>query len=324
MRIKFISWLRAIGVILILLCHYVQQSSNQYLQLSAQFFNIGNDIFFIISGFCFGIYKNTEPVHEWYIKRGKRIFVPYEIMLAVLLAIHLILYRQINAGAWLAQFLGLHGWNGVEGAEQTWFITSILLCYLFTPIIEKLTIECSENRRGRNLILLFSMAPIIIIFCGSGIITDSSLYTPICWYALAYILGCHYYKFIFTRRKAMLAFVVMCVSFAIRLLGRNLLDGTIYYDSIIAGYTHVISAFCIFYIVAYIFKNCDETKPISILNELSFEIYLWHYMFTEGPVRLFGLTPYWITDCILVSIVTLVIAFVASRVERRIINLANR
>lgn len=39
----------------ILLCHYVQESTNAYIQMSAQLFNIGVNIFFIISGFCFGL-----------------------------------------------------------------------------------------------------------------------------------------------------------------------------------------------------------------------------------------------------------------------------
>ena len=51
----FATYFRVLGVILILLCHFVQQSTNTYLNLTAQFFNIGVNMFFILSGFLFGI-----------------------------------------------------------------------------------------------------------------------------------------------------------------------------------------------------------------------------------------------------------------------------
>ena len=54
-KLSFVTWLRAIGVIFILLCHYVQQSQNAILNISAQFFNIGVELFIILSGFLFGI-----------------------------------------------------------------------------------------------------------------------------------------------------------------------------------------------------------------------------------------------------------------------------
>ena len=54
--------------------------------------------------------------------------------------------------------------------------------------------------------------------------------------------------------------------------------------------------------------GCPEI--ISMLSELSYEIYLWHYMFTSGPVSIFGCTPFWILDCILVTVVSLTLAYI--------------
>lgn len=52
---NFATWLRMAGMLSILLCHYVQQSQNAILNMSAQFFNIGVELFIILSGFLFGI-----------------------------------------------------------------------------------------------------------------------------------------------------------------------------------------------------------------------------------------------------------------------------
>ena len=72
---------------------------------------------------------------RWYVKRIKRIYVPYELFLVILFVLHLIIREKINAIQWLKTALGIHGCDGVEGAEQTWFISAILICCLVTPII---------------------------------------------------------------------------------------------------------------------------------------------------------------------------------------------
>lgn len=57
---NFATYYRVLGMLFILLCHFTQESSNIYLNMSAQFFNIGVDIFIILSGFLFGIRGGTE------------------------------------------------------------------------------------------------------------------------------------------------------------------------------------------------------------------------------------------------------------------------
>lgn len=135
---NFVVWLRAIGVVFILLCHYTAQSGNVYGIMSAQFFNIGNYIFFVVSGYCFGIHRRMQSVTVWYKRRIRRIFIPYEIMLFVLLIANIVTAQKIDVCQWLVQVIGLQGWNGVYGAIHTWFITSILGCYFVTPILERL------------------------------------------------------------------------------------------------------------------------------------------------------------------------------------------
>ena len=74
---QFATLIRFIGVVLILLCHYTEQSSSSFLNMSAQFFNIGVPIFIILSGFLFGVREGGENALSWYFKRIKRIYIPY-------------------------------------------------------------------------------------------------------------------------------------------------------------------------------------------------------------------------------------------------------
>lgn len=49
-----IQYLRVISMFMIVLCHLVQESYNTYIQMTAQFLNVGIFIFFAISGFLYG------------------------------------------------------------------------------------------------------------------------------------------------------------------------------------------------------------------------------------------------------------------------------
>lgn len=50
----FISYLRVFAMILILACHIVQEHNNSYINMTAQFLNVGVPIFIIISGYLYG------------------------------------------------------------------------------------------------------------------------------------------------------------------------------------------------------------------------------------------------------------------------------
>lgn len=75
----FILYLRTFSVLSILLCHLVQANPSSYVQMTAQFFNIGVELFIIISGFCFGLQGKIDDWKKWYGKRVQRIYIPYEL-----------------------------------------------------------------------------------------------------------------------------------------------------------------------------------------------------------------------------------------------------
>lgn len=153
----FATWLRAFGAVLILLCHYVGASGNAYIQHTGQIFNIGVEIFFILSGFLFGIrqYQFKDNVWHWYKRRLKRIYIPLEIFLSFLLIVYLVKGMQITPGNWLLGAAGMIGFcGGLKGANHTWFVTAIILCYLVTPLIGKLSLWLSEQK-DKQIISVF-------------------------------------------------------------------------------------------------------------------------------------------------------------------------
>lgn len=310
---SFATWLRATGVGLILLCHFTWQSGNPYLIMSSQFFNIGNDVFFILSGFLYGTRCGEySDKNNWYWKRLLKIYVPYEMMLCFLLLVYLIQGRDVALIRWGIQFAGVQGWNAVYGTAQTWFVTSILICYLFTPLISEFVYHAKKKQISRNWLLCFLILfPIALAVFGNA--NSSSLFSPVCWYGISFLWGAEFDKNERTRKGVVVALLAMIGVFAARLICRFLFDGTIFYDRIVAGYSHALGAFCIFYVFSVLFDNVEPIKPIAFIAGISYEIYLWHYMFTDGPLRLFGLTPIWVINSIITLIVSVTIAYCAHK-----------
>lgn len=321
--IQFAEVMRFLGVILILLCHYTEQSTNVLLNMSAQFLNIGVPIFIILSGFLFGIREGGKNALSWYIKRIKRIYIPYELFVIILAVVTLLHGGNVVTNDWLFLVLGLQGSVvGVYGAEQTWFITVLLFCYLFTPVIRFIVLEIRESR---NKIIIYTaiilMIPIFLSFIPPAFVY--TLFTPFCWYALAYLIGYKFTEIKLTSIGTICSFSLMILVFGVRILMRMVFDGSYLYDRITVGYTQAIAAFCIFYIIAYIFKNRKANRLVLWISGISFEMYLYHYMFTVGPIKLFGISGNWIIDCVVVTVVVLIISMIMNKCSTLIIRKLN-
>ena len=313
-RLPYLNWLRAFGVLMILMCHFLQQQGSAYFLAASQIFTIGNSIFFILSGFLFGMQgKVKQPVYKWYSRRFKRIYLPFELMLLVLLIASIIRNVPIDVNQWIVEALGMHGWKTVYGATQTWFITSILICYLFTPVISEIVADLNEKKGAiAKITISMCIIPFIIAY-PLGKILDATIYIPLCAYVIAYAVGSNIEKIKITNKRAVTAFFLMCFGFVLRFAMKILFDDTIFYTILVVNFTQTFCAFCILYIFAVIFNKKETPKVVGFLSKYSFEIYLWHYMFTDGPLRLFDLTPFWITDCILVGAVSMAVAFAANK-----------
>ena len=311
--IQFAEVIRFLGVILILLCHYTEQSTNVLLNMSAQFLNIGVPIFIILSGFLFGAREGGKNVLTWYMRRIKRIYIPYELFVIILAVITILLGGNIITRDWLFLVLGLQGSDvGVYGAEQTWFITALLFCYMLTPIIRFIVLKiCSSRKNYIIYIAVFLIAPIFLSFIPPAFVY--TLFIPFCWYALAYLIGYKFTDIYLTSIGVICSSGLIILAFGVRILIRMNFDGSYLYDRITVSYTQAIAAFCIFYIIAYIFKNRKANQLVLWISGISFEMYLYNYMFTVDQIKLFGVTGSWIIDCIVVTSVVVIISMIMNR-----------
>lgn len=311
-RLEFISLLRVFGMVCILLCHYVQCYPVPLIYSSSQFFNVGVQIFFIISGFCFGIQGEITNPGKWYVKRLKRIYIPYEIFMLMYFAIFLILKKRIYWADWGAYALGIQGnYIRIPGIEQTWFITPLLACYVFTPLISVAWKKLKEKDMRIKIAAAAVAFGVYTAICFVPYDNFYSIASPVAFYAAAYVFGREYKYNPPKRRTAVLAALTVLAAFAARIASHSLFYGTLLHARFVCGTTHYIAAFGFFKVFEYIFRNARRNKIISFVDSISFEMYLCHYLFINGALYFFmKFTPYITVNLLIVTAAAFVYALV--------------
>jgi peptidoglycan/LPS O-acetylase OafA/YrhL len=132
--------------------------------------------------------------------------------------------------------------------------------------------------------------------------------TPIPFYIIAYGMGRLWDTEKDQPRRTALVLSIGVVAFVVRFVLRNWYDGTIFYDRVIAPYTHYVAAFSFFVASARIF-NKKPGRITHFISDISFEIYLYHYMFLWPPFSLMHITNSWILNSAIAIAATLITAW---------------
>lgn len=325
--LPFATWLRTASTIMILLCHYCIQSETSVITALAHIFNIGVPLFFILSGFLSGYLGIKSSILSWFIKRFKRIFVSFWMFLFFLSLIHFLRGYEAAASDWMMIFLGLQGSVvGVPGAEQTWFLSVLLLCYLLTPMVLRIS-NWVYQQKSKGFLLL-SAVILSVLPIGYALFEQawvSTILTPVSIYIFACVWGQHYSaNKVYSVKKIAIAVMITVAALVFRFAAKLYIDGTIWYDRVVVHYTHAIAAFAIFYTFNAVFRGSSVPGFIQFISDISFEIYLYHYIFTIGVIPMFGVTSFWLLDCILTTALTLGISWLANRATARIHRLISK
>ena len=135
-----ITLLRAIAMLMIVLCHLC--SFWGVPAFLSQFFNVGVNIFLIISGWLY-IEKDTSHPH-WIFDRWKKLCIPILLWVIIVDAISICFYKSsiglrdfsllffnMQGLSWIHPiFPSLSGNGVVAGLEHLWFVSIIFCCYL--------------------------------------------------------------------------------------------------------------------------------------------------------------------------------------------------
>ena len=279
--------------------------------MNAQFLNVGVYIFIIISGYLYGKKEIKEGYFKWIRKRAKRILIPMYFFMLFLLIVNLAIGNNIRIANWIVYIFNLQEFQiYVHGAEHLWYLTIIMICYLITPILNKYKTKISNKK----LIIYIFIGVLLQLITSYFINTQLGIYLIYTLlYIIAYIIG-YKLNIIISMKLMFISLFLAGISGIVRISTKVLFDNSILYNVIIVGYTQGLIAFCIFYIFIYMSRNVKENKVINFFDSISFEIYLVHYMYVVGPLRVVELTNSFISN----TIITLVISILTSIVLKKI------
>ena len=155
-RLKTIDVIRAIAILIIVLCHYFEDGPLRSL-VNFGFYlgNVGNALFFSISALLYGLKfakQDYRPLvfKDFLRKRVETIFVPLWIFLLVLIPFSILSgFMQIDITTVLFNILGLCWLKPLQYAGHLWFITMMLVCYCAFYIMSNI------KRSGSSVLLSF-------------------------------------------------------------------------------------------------------------------------------------------------------------------------
>ena len=287
-----VSLIRVIAMLSIILGHVcTEYGINTY-----QFGGIGVEIFLFISGYLYG--KKVIPNSiNWVEKRWKRLIPPLWWTVGICLALTAALKASFNWKSIIEYLFCAQGVSRIafniklptlSGMGQTWFLTVLVVCYILMLMLKKN--KRIEDRIDKNLVqagILAAGIQMALCFTGIQIV-----------YILQFFAGYFLSRLdtkenqnVWVNKKTVFALTIASIAFsAVRLAANRFIDGTIFYDRIIARWSFAVIAVWLISIQILICKyrwaeKLVKSKTWKVLDMASYPLFLTHYMFLTGPMK---------------------------------------
>lgn len=293
-----ISFIRCIAMFMIVLCHILQYMNNEL----AWWFNVGVQIFFIISGFLYG-QRQIENWYDWIKKRLKKILSPYYIYIILISAVYFLFARDLfNFKQIIKNVLCVqHFIGGMIGLEHLWFISFIIICYFITPILQSVYENLLKDKSEILFWITFIFIIVSLQFISFIGIINVNIPNLSC-YIIGYFISRRYCNLDYKKSTDKVKLSYLSVLFTLLSIINNgiviymryiekvegMKSGNLFFD-----YSHMLLGLSLFFIIYLLIKNHDlkQSKLIDFSDKYSFEIYIVHQLYILGRFSLMNLTP---------------------------------
>ncbi|GEM_PF-3799925 len=282
-RNRNIQIIRIVAMAMVVLCHVVQLFENKYLDMSAQFLNVGVYIFIFISGYLYSS-KPIKSFFGWPIKKTIKLLIPVFILLIPISISNYIVgtfdFRQL-----IIHIFNLQGALGAfAGAGHLWFMTTIMYCYFLLPYIKMASAKTIRVKIG----LIVAMISVAFVLNFFWVYLSRQLYY-ISIFSIGVLFAGELERFKANRANRIWFVLLLVVAIAVRVLGKICFDNSIVYDITITSLTHIAIAISIFQIINSIrMRNDTRTDAINLVDASTYYIYLIHYPLMVGPLSIVG------------------------------------
>lgn len=295
---------------MIVMCHIFQA----YGSFLAFHFNVGVFTFLFISGFIFGG-RNIENPVQFIKKRLKRLLIPYYLFIFAISVIYLVFFYDKWSFASVIKNILCIQWffNGLPQTGHLWYITCIIICYLFTPLLQKLFDKLNKASLYGLMLLLFVLLFIANYFSGYNFI---SIYAYVIGYFSSRVLMNLKTDIRFSKKPVILILILGITVEGIRLFAdiKALpVPGALVESSKLIISLSIIG-FCV--LIQKIYKRFS--KIFYICDKYSYEIYLTHHIWILGILSVMDITKFAVLNVLLAIILTGISAFALNFISDKI------
>lgn len=286
-RDKAVSVTRVVAMFFIIICHLFMFYGFDSL---GQIFNVGVEIFLIISGFLYSN-KTIQKEKDFIKNRILKINIPLWILVSFV-----VLFLVFNGQKEVLLFTPIYLFNLqgfdfllptinfpiIEKLTYLWFLTVIMFCYFGVVILKRIEKKYDDkfytnNKKLFAIFLVLILVDVILAYLGFNF-----------GYFLAFFVG-----YVIGKRnkeisikKYILTTIFMITAIIIRLGGKIFLDESTLYNLVIVVFTHTALAYWIYQSIKFaekyfkkIFNYISNSKAIDWLDNHSMSIYMTHCLF---------------------------------------------
>lgn len=273
---------------LIIVCHMFSYYGSEL----ALWFNVGVQIFFIISGFLYGAKEIDSPIS--FIKKNYvKILVPYWLFLFLAILLYALFCRdQLGAVDIVKAFLCS---GTINGLGHLWFVGYILFCYFLTPYLYWLR-KYLEN--GKTSVTIYVDIFVLVIIQLVGFFFDS-YFEPdkVTCYVLGFFLADIFHKCSNKERRTITTFFIVL---ALMVNGMELYFKYFsnwsfvgWQDTVFRAacrYSHLLLGLMLFLTLYGHFTRVQYGKLLSFTDKYSYPVYLVHQLFILSPLNLMAVS----------------------------------
>lgn len=283
-----ISLLRCLAMTMIVTCHMFQYYDNEL----CRWFNIGVQVFFVISGFLYGKKDICNPI-QFFQKTFIKILVPYYTFIVFAVGLYLLYHPELLSPNCLLKVITCSG--TIQGLGHLWFVGYILFCYAITPYLYWLRISIRHYSHNQKLtvyaIVLLSVQILSIAYNSYFIPDRISCY--IIGFFLADLLTWN------DKRKSFVQIIIVLSAISlngVEVLGRYIspdltaFTGETVFNAV-SRYGHCMLGISLFLVLKVLFKNIRRYSFLNFTDKYSYSIYIVHLLFILSPFSLMRITP---------------------------------
>lgn len=313
-----ISLARFIAMIFIISCHIMQYYGHEL----AWWFNVGVQMFLFISGYLYGRRNEIEPL-SFYKKSFIKILTDYYIY--ILIVVCVILFTN-KIPLIFTDIFRLFTFSGtIKGLGHLWFISTILFCYLITPLLIKIINEIEKKNNFMYIIEIIFILIVTELTCSLFFNYFNGAWIN------CYILGLLIYRLKNNKVKIwnITKWIILLLSFVM-----NIIQIYISYFSDLkfigayellftkwCNYAHVLLGIVLVMLIIKIFNKINYkpsilTKILKLSDKYSYDIYIVHQFFILGEYSILKFCNSKIIGIVIVVIITILSAVLLNYISK--------